>query len=137
MMITTITLLLPTRPLQEAGAEEATGVDTATPPTTTAMMTTMTTTAMTITTTAAATKTPITATKTSSPRAEGAAAAGAPVAELHRLEDAAAPARRGAGPASPRMEGLDRAAEGGEREEACSREGEEGYVVFGVAAVEM
>uniref|UniRef100_A0A8C2Z8V8 Synaptotagmin binding, cytoplasmic RNA interacting protein n=1 Tax=Cyclopterus lumpus TaxID=8103 RepID=A0A8C2Z8V8_CYCLU len=124
----------------EAGAEAATGAATApTPPTTTDTRTTTTTTATTITTTAAATTTPTTATMTSRPRAEDAAAAGAPGADpLRRPGDAAAAAAHPeGGPASTSGAGPDRAAAGGEREEACRREGEEGYVVLGVAAVEM
>ncbi|KAG7220188.1 hypothetical protein INR49_018409 [Caranx melampygus] len=76
-------------------------------------------------------------------RAEGAAvvaaATGAAGEEpLQPGEDVAAPAAHpGAGPTSPSVAGRDQAAAGGAQEEACSREGEEGYVVRGVAAVEI
>lgn len=115
----------------------ATGAATLTPQTTMAMRTTMITTAMTITTTAVATTTPITGTMTSRPRAEGGVATGAQGADPLRPEDVAAPGHPGAGPTSPSVAGPDQAAAGGAQEEACSREGEEGYVVRGVAAVEM
>lgn len=139
MMTITTTLPLPTCPLlPEAGAEAATGAATPTPLTTMGTRTTMTTTAMTITTTAAATTIPTTgATTTSRPRDEGGVAAGAPGGDPLQPEDAAAPGHPEAGPTSPSVADPDQAAAGGEQEEACSREGVEGYVVLGVAAVEM
>lgn len=137
-MIITTTLPLPTcRLLSEAEAEAATGVAMLTPLTTTVMRTTMTTMAMTITTTVAATKTPTTGTTTSRPQAEDGAAAGAPGEDPLQPEDGVAPGHPEAGPTSPSGGVPDQAAVGGEQEEACSREGEEGYVVLGVAAVEM
>ncbi len=68
---------------------------------------------------------------------EGGAATGARGAEPLLPEDAVAPGHPGAGPTSPSVADPDQAVAGGEQEEACSREGEEGYVVLGVAAVEM
>lgn len=97
----------------------------------------MTTMAMTITTTAAATMTRTTGTTTSRPQDEGEVATGAPGVEPLQPGDVAAPGHPGAGPTSPSVAGPDQAAAGGAQEEACSREGEEGYVVLGVAAVEM
>ncbi len=138
MMTITTTLPLPTcLLLSEAGAEVATGVAMHTPLITTAMRTTMTTTAMTITTTAEATMTRTMGMMTSRPQDEGGAATGAPGVEPLPPEDVVAPVHPGEGPTSPSVADPDQAAAGGAQEEACSREGEEGYVVLGVAAVEM
>ena len=138
MTTITTTLPLPTcRRLREAEAEAATGVATLTHPTTTVTMTTMTIMAMTITTIVAAMTTPITATTTSRAQAEGAVEAGARGGEPLHPGDVAAQAHLGAGPASPNVAGQDQAVAGVAQEEECSREGEEGYVVRGVAAVEM
>lgn len=78
-----------------------------------------------------------TGTTTSRPRHGGGAAAEAPEAEPLQPEVAAVPAYPEDGPTSPSGADPDRAVADGAREEACSREGEEGYVVLGVAAVEM
>lgn len=92
---------------------------------------------MTITTTAVATTTPTTGTMTSRLQAGGGAETGEPGAGPLRPGDEAGPGHRGAGPTSPSVVGPDQAAAGEAQEEAYSREGEEGYVVHGVAAVEM
>lgn len=137
-MTITTTLRLHTCPLlSEAGAEAGTGAATPTRLTTTPTRTTTTTTAMTTTTTAAATKTHTMGMMTSRPRPGGVVAAEARGAEPHQPEDAVAPGHPEVGPASPSEADRDQAAAGGVREEACSHEGEEGYVVLGVAAVEM
>lgn len=138
LMTITTTLPLPTcLLLPEAGAEAATGAATHTLLTTTLMRTTTTTTAMTITTTAAATTTRTMGTMTSRPRHGGGVATEVPGAEPLQPEDAVAPGHPEAGPTSPSVADPDQAVAGGAREEACSQEGEEGYVVLGVAAVEM
>lgn len=124
-------------PQSEGGAGEAAGAATHTPRTTMATRTTTITTATTITTTAAATTTRTTATTTSRLPREGGAAAEGPGVEPRQAEVAAAPGHPEAGPTSPSGADRDQAAEDGAQEEACSREGEEGYVVLGVAAVEM
>lgn len=100
----------------------------------------MTTTAMTITTTVAATMTPTMGTMTSRPRHEGEVAVEERAAGRLRPEGEAAPGHPEGGPTSPSVADRDHlaaAAEPEEEEESCSREDEEGYVVFGVAAVEM
>lgn len=142
MMIITTTLLLTCLPLSEAGGEGVTGEATLTLPTTTRTRTTTTTTAMTITTTVAATTTRTTGTMTSRPPHEGGAAAEARVAGRLQPEDEVAPGHPEGGPASPSAADRDHLAAGAapeeeEEESSCSREDEEGYVVLGVAAVEM
>lgn len=142
MTIITTTLLLTCLPLLEAGVEGVTGEATHTLPTTTRTRTTTTTTAMTITTTVAATTTRTTGTMTSRPRHGGEAAAEARVAGRPQPEGEAAPGHPEGGPASPSAADRDHLAAGAapeeeEEEPSCSREDEEGYVVLGVAAVEM
>lgn len=137
-MTITTTLPLPTCPLPaEIGVEEGTEAATPTLLTTTVTRTTTITTAMTITTTAVATMTPTMGTMTSRPQAGGGAAAGAHGADPPRPEDVAARGHPEGGQTSPSVAGQDQAVAGAAQEEACSWEGEEGYVVHGVAAVEM
>lgn len=144
-MTITTTLPLPTCLHQsEAGEGAATEAATHTPQTSMVMRTTMITMAMTTTTTAGVTRTRTTGTTTSKPLAGGgvAVATGVLGEEPHQPEDVAVPVPVGdpeAGPTSPSVAVVpDQAVEDGvQEEEVCSQEGEEGYVVRGVAAVEM
>lgn len=100
---------------------------------------------MTITATEAAMTTPTMATMTSRPWGGDVGAAEEYAGAPPRPEDEAAAGRPEGGPTSPSAEARDRPVVAvapeeeaePEEESPCSREDEEGYVVLGVAAVEM